>query len=288
MRKLRSDLRDAPASESPVRIRSRALASGAGWAVSDVVCTAGPHDQPFEEQHSRTSIAIVLNGTFQYRTATGRELMTPGSLLLGNAGDCFVCGHEHGTGDRCLSFSYSREFCERIAADTGFAMPRFRTPRLAPVRALSPLVAKASAVLGGADLARLEELGIQALAEAMQLDRGEAPRLSAAEPSSLARVTRVVRMIDSDPDLPHDLGSLARIARLSPYHFLRTFEGLTGTTPHQYLLRMRLRRAALRLRTEPARILDIALECGFGDVSNFNRTFRAEFGVSPRSYRSLA
>jgi len=71
---------------------------------------------------------------------------------------------------------------------------------------------------------------------------------------------------------------------LSPYHFLRTFERLTGVTPHQYILRARLREAALRL-AEPGRVLDIALDCGFGDLSNFNRTFRAEFGVSPRIFR---
>ena len=94
-------------------------------------------------------------------------------------------------------------------------------------------------------------------------------------------------MMESDSDIPHDLASLAQMARLSRYHFLRTFEGLTGATPHQYLLRIRLRRAALRLRTEPAKILDVALDCGFGDVSNFNHAFRVEFGVSPRGYRLL-
>jgi transcriptional regulator GlxA family with amidase domain len=95
-------------------------------------------------------------------------------------------------------------------------------------------------------------------------------------------------MIDNDLEGPHDLTGLAWIARLSPYHFIRVFEGITGVTPHQYLLRTRLRRAAVRLRTEPAKILDIALSCGFGDISNFNRVFRAEFGVSPRAYRSRA
>jgi len=80
-------------------------------------------------------------------------------------------------------------------------------------------------------------------------------------------------------------GSLAREAALSPFHFLRTFERLTGVTPHQYILRARLREAALRLAAEPAKILDIALDCGFADLSNFNRAFRAEFGVNPRAYR---
>ena len=98
-----------------MRPRTRHLASGDGWSVSDVICTAGPQDRPFEEQHSRTSIAIVVSGTFQYRSAAGRELMTPGSLLLGNAGDCFCCGHEHGTGDRCLAVSYTPECFERLS-----------------------------------------------------------------------------------------------------------------------------------------------------------------------------
>lgn len=65
------------------------------------------------------------------------------------------------------------------------------------------------------------------------------------------------------------------------------FQRLTGVTPHQFILRQRLREAALRLSLDQALILDIALDCGFGDVSNFNRAFRAKFGVSPRTYRKL-
>jgi AraC-like DNA-binding protein len=255
--------------------------------VSDVVCTAGPEDQPFEEQFSQTCVAIVVRGTFQYRSSVGRELMMPGALLLGNAGDHFTCGHEHGVGDRCVSFSYTPEFCEKVKAGAGTTRSCFQTPRLPPVRVMSPLVSRASELLAGAEPAAFEELGIQLLARSIQTEQGIVPRPADADASSLARVTRVLRMIDCDPEAPRDLNSLARIARLSPYHFLRVFEGLTGTTPHQYLLRARLRRAALHLRKEPARILDIALGCGFGDISNFNRAFRAEFGVSPRAYRRM-
>jgi AraC family transcriptional regulator len=212
--------------------------------------------------------------------------MTPGSLLLGNAGDGFICGHEHGTGDRCVAFWYDREFLERTAADAGITRPRFRTPRLAPARPLSALAARATELLAGADGAAFEELAIRALTQAMQLQDGCKSRPNHADQGALARVTRVVRIIENNPDVAHDLSSLAQIAGLSPYHFLRTFEGVTGTTPHQYLLRMRLRRVAVRLRREPGRILDLALDCGFGDVCNFNRVFRAEFGVSPRVYRA--
>jgi AraC-like DNA-binding protein len=277
LRKLRSDrehdLRPHEAACDPGEPTRRQLAFGNGWTVAEVICTAGPQDRPFEEQHLRTSVSIVVSGSFQYRTSTGRQLMTPGSLLLGNAGDGFTCGHEHGTGDRCVAFWYDQEFLERTAAGVGMTRSRFHTPRLAPVRRLSALVALASELLMGTDPAAFEELGIRALTQAIQLQDGCEPRPNDAEPGALARVTRVVRMIENDPDVPHDLASLAHIARLSPYHFLRTFEGVTGTTPHQYLLRMRLRRIAVRLRTERGRILDIALECGFGDVSNFNRVF---------------
>ena len=95
-----------------------------------------------------------------------------------------------------------------------------------------------------------------------------------------------MRRIERDADTPLTLGTLASEAGLSPCHFLRTFEGLTGATPHQYLRRARLRRAAERLATGRGRVVDVAFASGFGDVSNFNRAFRAEFGVSPRRYRA--
>lgn len=263
----------------------RQLASGEGWTVSDVVCTSGPQDRAFEEQHSQMCVGIVISGTFQYRTSTGCELMLPGSLLLGNGGDCFTCGHEYGIGDHCISFSYTQQFCESFKASAGLVKSGFKSPRVAPARSLSPLVSRASELLAGADQTAFEELGALVLAQAIQTEQGVVPRTSEAEPGSLARVTRVIRMIDHDSEIPQDLNSLARTARLSPYHFLRMFEEITGTTPHQYILRLKLRRAAVRLRQEPTKISDIAFGSGFGDISNFNRTFRAEFGMSPRTYR---
>src|SRR5271165_1659779 len=131
-------------SGAPGNAVARRLAEGDGWTVSDVVCTSGPQDRPFEERHSGFSIAIVAAGSFQYRSAAGRELMTPGALLLGNPGQCFECSHEHGTGDRCLSFRYAPNYFERLAADAGVrrAKPDFCMLRLPPLRALSALVAR--------------------------------------------------------------------------------------------------------------------------------------------------
>jgi AraC family transcriptional regulator len=267
----------------------RLLARGRGWTVEDIVCCSGPDDRPFEEQHSRVAIAIVTAGTFQYRgsgTAAGREMMTPGSLLLGNPGQYFECGHEHAAGDRCLSFRFTPEYFESITADVRGRHTRgFGMLRLPPLRPLSSLIARAQATLAGLDDCSWEEVGVRLAAQAIELGGDRGPSQAAVSSAALARVTRVVRMIEHEPDEELTLTALARAARLSPFHFLRSFEDLTGVTPHQYLMRTRLRQAAMRVALETTKILDIALASGFGDVSNFNRAFRAEFGMSPRDYR---
>jgi AraC-like DNA-binding protein len=215
--------------------------------------------------------------------------MTPGALLLGRPGQCFECGHEHASGDRCLSFGYTPEYFERIAADAGFrgAKADFDALRVPPLRDLAPLIARACGGLAGLADLPWEELSVELAARTVQVVGGLSQDSGSAPPGAVARVTRAVRAIERDAGEGPTLASLAEKAGLSPFHFLRTFERLTGVTPHQYILRQRLRNAALRLATDTEKIVNIALDCGFGDLSNFNRAFRAEFGVSPRAYRRL-
>jgi AraC-like DNA-binding protein len=272
---------------TPGHATPRLIARGDGWTVADVVCTSGPEDRPFEEQHSHYSIAAVVAGSFEYRSPLGSGLMTPGSLMLGNRGQCYECAHEHGEGDRCVAFWYAPEYFERLAADAGLhgAGGAFRVPRLPALRPWSPLIARAAAgAIGSADVP-WEELAVNLAARAMTVGAGAGAGQRRAPPNAVARVTRTLRTIERRPDSALTLGRLAREAGLSPYHFLRTFEDLAGVTPHQYVMRARLRDAAIRLAVEPGKVLDIALDSGFGDVSNFNRAFRTEFGVSPVAYR---
>lgn len=279
--------------------RPSVIAQGDGWTVADVLCTSGPCDRPFEEQHSSYTIAIVAAGTFQYRGTAGCELMSPGSLVLGNAGDRFECGHEHAHGDRCLAFWYAPEYFERLAAGAGARKLNFPALRMPPLRELSPLTARAIATFStyhcgrddhgaagniGADSA-WEEISVDLAVRAIRLAAGLPSGEVDPAPSAVARVTRTVRRIEREPHAALTLASLAREAGLSSYHFLRVFEQLTGLTPHQYIVRTRLREAAMRLASMPDKVLDIAFDCGFGDVSNFNRAFRAEFDVSPRAFR---
>jgi AraC-like DNA-binding protein len=234
--------------------------------------------------------------------------MTPGSLLLGNPGQYVEYSHDHAAGDRCISFSFEPEYFEAVASDAGVKSRslRFSSLRIPPVRQLSAVISRACALdwqqtalaapkkttsglpenLGTPkpDVSLWDEIGFELAARSLQLASGNGPNQTPL-PAAQARITRIVRMINSRPNVHQPLDELAREAKLSRFHFLRLFQQLTGLTPHQYLLRVRLRRAATRLLLGPAPVLDVALDSGFGDVSNFNHAFRAEFGVSPRAYR---
>ncbi len=113
-------------------------------------------------------------------------------------------------------------------------------------------------------------------------------RRSPAPPTGreVRRVVEAIRFVESDAARPVQLQDLAAIAGMSKYHFLRVFRRLTGVTPHQYLISARMRRAALSLASSHRPVIAIALDSGFGDLSTFNKRFRATFGLTPTQYRA--
>jgi AraC-like DNA-binding protein len=275
-------------------MHSSMLASGPGWSVYDNVCTAGPNDRPFEEQHRAVCVAAVTGGTFQYRSTQGKALLAPGAVLLGNHGCCFECGHEHGTGDRCLSFHFTPGYWESVtAAIPGARKATFARPHLSPAPRLAPLVAAIEAAACDLDNGEAEELALR-FAEAAVVSLAGTRRID-SPPSRRdeRRIADTVRRIEAaagdTPDALHQrlsLAALASEAAMSPYHFLRTFRRVIGMTPHQYVLHTRLHRAAVCLRQSDQPVSNVALDAGFNDLSTFNRRFRRVMGASPSVYRS--
>jgi len=267
------------------RPRARNIAAGEGWRVSDVVCRLGPGDKPFEEQHEEVSIAAVLAGSFHYRSESGRALLYPGAFLLGNAGACFTCGHEHARGDRCVAFHFDREFFAEIAASmAGSHRFRFPTPMLPAASVLAPVLAEAEAATAGQ--AMLEERILALLEAVLARFSTEVPRIPDPKPKDRRRIGDAVRHIERNFDRSLSLAELASIAGMSRYHFLRTFRRALGTTPYRLVQDMRLRRAALALATTAEPVAAVAFAAGFGDLSTFNARFRALFGKTPTAFRS--
>ncbi|MEO7126738.1 MAG: helix-turn-helix transcriptional regulator [Nakamurella sp.] len=87
---------------------------------------------------------------------------------------------------------------------------------------------------------------------------------------------------------PLDIGTLARIAIVSPAHFIRVFAATFGETPHRYLQRRRIERAAALLRDTDLSVSAVCVEVGFGSFATFTRTFRGIMGQSPSVYRRRA
>jgi AraC family transcriptional regulator len=268
-------------------LNSQFLASGPGWQVNDFVCTSGPQDRPFEERHAATSIAIVTAGTFRYRNDQGDALLAPGALLLGNEGACFECGHEHSTGDRCLSFHFTQRFQEAVAASVpGVRNARFDAPRLPPLPQLAPILAQAETAREEGDQDALEEVAVRLSAAALATLADVRPSQYAATARDLRRVTEVLHFIEANVTDRISLAAMARKAGMSAYHFLRMFRQIVGLTPHQFVLRARLHRAAMLLKRSDQPVSTIALDAGFEDLSTFNRRFRRVMGVAPGIYRA--
>jgi AraC family transcriptional regulator len=268
---------------------SHLLASGPGWRVDDVVCDCGPHDRPFEERHNSVCIAAVTHGSFQYRSTLGSALLAPGTLLLGNDRHSFECSHEYSVGDRCLSFHFTPCFVEDVvAAAPGVRSSTFAKPRLPPLPALLPIVAAAEAARDDGDGTEFEEIAFSLIGAVFGALTESGHNLPSPNRRDGKRISAALRHIEACAEEELSLADLARVAAMSPYHFLRTFNAIAGVTPHQYILLTRLRRVAIKLRRTADGVSDIAFAAGFNDLSTFNRRFRRIMGVSPGAYRAAS
>jgi AraC family transcriptional regulator len=100
-----------------------------------------------------------------------------------------------------------------------------------------------------------------------------------------ARLRRIKELVHAKIEDDLSLDEMAQSVGLSTAHFARMFRKSTGETPHQFVLRQRIERAKAMLRAPDARILDVAVTCGFKTQQHFAQVFRELCGVSPTQYR---
>lgn len=100
-----------------------------------------------------------------------------------------------------------------------------------------------------------------------------------------AAVTRMQTYIDAHLDEEITLHALAQQAGYSPWHCAKMFKEYTNKAPFEYIRQLRLSQAALVLRDEELRVIDVALDFVFDSHEGFTRAFRKQFGVTPKAYQ---
>jgi AraC-like DNA-binding protein len=235
-------------------------------------------------EHSEASLSYVRRGSLAYR-AGGRQFdLVPGSILIGRPGVDYICTHDRHEAGECLSFRFAPELLESIG-DVGASWPIGAVPPLAELMVLGELALAAAE--GSSDLG-LDEIGLMFAARVTGLVGAAKRDAASATPSDRKRAVDAASWIEANCDRDIDLERAASMAGLSSFHFLRMFSRALGVTPHQYLVRCRLRRAARLLCDDARPIGGIAHEVGFGDLSNFVRTFHRAAGMPPRQFRRAA
>jgi AraC-like DNA-binding protein len=253
-------------------------------SVSDFRCSAAPGDKPFAEQYGSHSLSYVRKGSFGCRCRGRSFELVAGSILVGHPGDEFVCSHDHACGDECLSFFFSPELVEAIGGPTG----AWRTGATPPLPELMVLGELAQAAADGRSDIGLDEIGQLFAGRFVEMVSGRTPAPRPATMRDRRRAVETALWIDAHSREDIDLEQAAGQAGLSPFHFLRLFSGVLGVTPHQYLVRSRLRHAARLLADDERPVTDVAYDVGFADLSNFVRTFGRAAGLSPRKFREAS
>jgi len=260
------------------------LHSGSIIAI-DYRCTAVPGDEPYTEVHQYHSVSYVRKGSFGCRYRGRSFELVTGSVLIGYAGDEYLCTHDHhDCRDECLSFHLTPELVESI----GIRSDAWRFGSVAPLPELMILGELAQATAEGRCDFGLDEIGMLFTSRFLEVVSGQDRAPVKTRPQDRRRAVETALWIDAHAQQPVNLESTAREAGLSPFHFLRMFSSVLGVTPHQYLVRSRLRRAARLLAGDDRPISEVAFDAGFADLSNFVRTFHRAAGVSPRGFRHAA
>jgi AraC family transcriptional regulator len=254
-------------------------------SVSEVICRGDDSAAPALEAHRRWSLSYLRRGSFSCRCRGRLFQLVPGAFLVGRPGDEYRCEHRfHEGGDECLAFYFEAELVDEVA----WRRPHWQSGAAPPRAELAALGELAQAALRHDHDVAIDELGLLLAGRYVGLMAGDAPGPLKAAAADQRRAVQAALWIDAHSEHAVSLQDMAQAAGLSAFHYLRSFAAVLGVTPHQYLVRCRLRKAARLLADQERAVTDVALDVGFADLSNFVRSFGRAAGVSPTAFRRAA
>jgi AraC-like DNA-binding protein len=245
----------------------------------------GAHRDPAEEWTETPWAVFTTSGAWRFHSSTAAGPADSRRAIVAGSGVAYRCGHED---RRPTDRTIALDLASWSAADPTAAGPRLAgraafvdvTPEVHRARTI--LVAEALRV-GEDTRLRLDLAAADLLGALLRSLAGAIMPRHPGEPDAVDAALACMRNRLADEAL--DLATLAGAAALSPFHFARLFRDRVGEPPVRHLRRLRLERAALLLRETRRPITEIALDAGFGSLSNFVTTFRLAYGLSPDRWR---
>lgn len=252
------------------------------------------------------SLKCVFCGAADYTAARTRRVVTPQSWLLLNQGQHY----EVSACDRAGVEMFVVFFAPDLIRDAAWALrgnetgllehpdpgtgerPEFCERLLDADPALEGLVRALAQAVRAPDLAAADE-SLRTLAARLLRFEGivtrECGRLSALRPATrrelMQRLLRARDFAHSCFGEPLLLSDLARVACLSPSHFLRSFRQAFGITPHQFIQSRRLDEARRLLQSSEIPVTEVCFQVGFESLGSFSALFRRRFGFAPSALR---
>ena len=271
---------------------------GALWQ-SHVILNGRARDYHVRNFPGPLSIKTVVRGAAAWETDEGRFEIGPGACLILNDRQPYSVTVESKEVVETLCLFFARGFVEDVARATATGDAElldephrdhaleFHRRLAADDRTLTPLLERLHRTQDESLVWRLGEALVRLHADT----RSQAANLPSVKASTRqelwGRVQRGRNVIEGSLAEPLDLGRVAREAALSPFHFHRSFTRLFGETPHAYLTRRRMERAAGLLRSTGMSVTEVCLACGYQSPGSFSSLFRTYAGVAPAEFRRL-
>lgn len=255
------------------------------------------------------SVKSVITGRATWETRDGRYVLTPGRHLVLNRGTRYALTIDGGAPVETFCVFFQDGFVEE--ALRSLTTPEATLLETGADRCESFAMLEAihdSAQWAGTELATLHRMvqrdgaapsalsgGIHLAALAVVNHSAAVLAMSRRLPAMRIQTRReLVRRLHHARDYMRSgfrrsmsLADIARASSLSPFHFHRAYRLFFGETPHQFVVRLRLDRAADRLRRTGCTVTEIAMSVGFESPAHFSRAFKNRFQCTPQSYRQM-
>lgn len=238
--------------------------------------------------HDSYSIGLVEKGesVFYYRGTYHR--IGSGQIALIPPGEVHSCNPETGSGWRYRMFHLDSLWLHRLAEEIAGrkdVRPVFHGPVAEDAIVSRRLLQLFALLQQGGDISIAEkESAMFAAFSSLLIRLGKCHSLTVEQPEQPSAVLNAEDYIRANLKSQISLETLAGLAGLSPYYFLRVFKAVKGLPPHTFQTQLRID-LAKKLLSRGEDIADVAYHTGFSDQCHFSRKFRQFTGATPRQYK---